>query len=275
MTTDIKVHVLHTGLVQVDRALPFHDYYRNPLAFTGVLRSHINQITLPVSSYLIEHPKGLVLIDTGWNESVRQSQWHELGMQVQINKAYLPAGWSVREQLATLGYKPSDIDYLVLSHLHSDHASGLKLVKEAKKILTSDAEWQAANRDKLRYINKMWRDVNVETFAYESANVGPLHQTFDLFGDGSVQFVATPGHSAGLSATIVTGKDGREVVLAADVGYARESWEKMVTPGIVVDRKAAIESLAWIKQEAAKPNVVEALANHDPQVMPHVVTLSY
>ncbi|HAT55459.1 MAG TPA: MBL fold metallo-hydrolase [Lactobacillus sp.] len=274
MTTDIKIHVLHTGLVKVDRALPFHDYYRNPLAFTGLFRSHVNQVTLPVSSYLIEHPKGLVLIDTGWNEVVRQSQWRELGPQVKINKAYLPAGWSVREQLATLGYQPSDIDYLMLSHLHSDHASGLKLVKDAKHILTSEPEWQAAQHDKMRYISKMWDGVNVQTFDYEHSQLGPFHQSFDLFGDGSVQFVATPGHSAGLSATIVTGKDGQEVVLAADVGYAQESWEKMVTPGIVVDRKAAIESLAWIKQEAAKPNVVEALANHDTKVMPHVITLS-
>lgn len=69
-TQQIKIHVLHTGLVKVDKALPFHGQYRNPLAFTGLFRSARNQITLPVSSYLIEHPKGLLLIDTGWHKTV-------------------------------------------------------------------------------------------------------------------------------------------------------------------------------------------------------------
>ncbi|WP_245954218.1 MBL fold metallo-hydrolase [Companilactobacillus formosensis] len=136
----IKIHILHTGLVKVDRALPFHGEYRNPLAFTDLFRSEKNQVILPVSSYLIEHPHGLILIDTSWNKLVRQSNWKELGPQIQINTGYLPMGWSVDERLATLGYKPSDIDYLLLSHLHCDHVSGLKQVKDAKNILVSEPE---------------------------------------------------------------------------------------------------------------------------------------
>lgn len=116
------------------------DIYRNPLAFTGLFRSEKNQVILPVSSYLIEHPHGLILIDTGWNKLVRQSNWKELGPQIQINTGYLPMGWSVDERLAALGYKPLDIDYLLLSHLHCDHVSGLKQVKDAKNILVSEPE---------------------------------------------------------------------------------------------------------------------------------------
>lgn len=81
----IKIHIFHTGLVKVDRALPFHGQYRNPLAFTGLFRTEKNQVVLPVSSYLIEHPKGLILVDTGWNKLVRRSNLKELGLQVQIN----------------------------------------------------------------------------------------------------------------------------------------------------------------------------------------------
>ena len=53
MKNSIKIHVMHTGLVRVDKSLPFHGLYRNPLAFTGLLRSEKNKVTLPVSSYLI------------------------------------------------------------------------------------------------------------------------------------------------------------------------------------------------------------------------------
>lgn len=100
------------------------DIYRNPLAFTGLFCSEKNQVILPVSSYLIEHPHGLILINTG----------------------YLPMGWSVDERLAALGYKPSDIDYLLLSHLHCDHVSGLKQVKDAENILVSEPELRIANK---------------------------------------------------------------------------------------------------------------------------------
>ena len=55
-------------------------------------------------------------------------------------------GWSVDERLAALDYKPSDIDYLLLSHLHCNHVSGLKQVKDAKNILISETELRIANK---------------------------------------------------------------------------------------------------------------------------------
>lgn len=275
MTNNIKIHILHTGLVKVDKGLPFYDDFRNTLAFTGLFRSHKNQIILPVSSYLIEHPKGLVLLDTGWNELVRKSQWAELGLQVQINKAYLPAGWSVKEQLEELGYKDSDLDVVILSHLHSDHASGLPLVKHAKKFLVSEEELKAGNTDKLRYIPKMWKDVNLTSFHYENSKLGPFHRAFDLFGDGSIKMIWTPSHSAGLSATLITGADGKSILLASDTGYAQSSIEELKTPGISINRKWSYMSIGWINQMTHSDNVMHTLTNHDVDIHPEVITLPY
>lgn len=277
MTTskEIRIHVLHTGLVRVDRALPFHGLYRNPLAFTGLLRSAKNQVTLPVSSYLIEHPKGLILVDTGWNTTVRQSNWRELGLQVQINTGYLPAGWAVDERLAALGYRPEDLDLVLMSHLHCDHASGLPLVKAAKKILVSDCEWRVANRTPLVYLPHEWRSVEITPYSYQNLPVGPFHQAYDVFGDGSVLQVATPGHASGLSSTLIRGSDQRYVLLAADVGYAQRSWEEMLTPGICTSRKKAITSLGWVREMAHQSNCVAALANHDPHTEQQLITLPY
>lgn len=275
MSSTIKIHVLHTGLVQVDKALPFHGLYRNPLAFTGILRSAVNQVTLPVSSYLIEHPKGLILIDTGWNKTIRSSNWQELGPQMQINKGYLPAGWAVDERLETLGFKTSDLDYVYMSHLHCDHASGLKLVKNAKKILVSSEEWQVANKVPLVYLPHEWAGVNVQTYDFEQSKIGPFNKSFDIFGDGSVIQIFTPGHSAGLTSTLVRGSGGRYVLLAADVGYARQSWEKMLTPGICVNRNQAITSLGWTREMAHNPLCIKALANHDINVDQQVIELPY
>ncbi|MFD0897502.1 N-acyl homoserine lactonase family protein [Loigolactobacillus binensis] len=275
MKNSIKIHVLHTGLVRVDKGLPFHGLYRNPIAFTGLLRGERNKITLPVSSYLIEHPKGTLLIDTGWNKTIRQSNWRELGLQVQINTGYLPAGWAVDERLSKLGYRPEDIDYVLMSHLHCDHASGMPLIKQAKHILVSSKEWQIANKLPLVYLPHEWKGVNVEIYDYTQSEFGPFHQSFDVFGDGSVLQVYTPGHASGMSSTLVRGADGKYVLLAADVGYANDSWEKMLTPGICTNRNYAIQSLGWVKEMAHNENCIEALANHDTKTDQHSITLPF
>ncbi|MBJ8191398.1 MBL fold metallo-hydrolase, partial [Bacillus cereus] len=91
MSETIKIHVLHCGQVQTDMALPFNQNTLNPIAFTGIFRSKKYQNKLPVSAYLIEHPKGLVLIDTGWHTDVRKDQRKYMGrIHYQINKAILP-----------------------------------------------------------------------------------------------------------------------------------------------------------------------------------------
>lgn len=61
----IKIHVLQTGRVSVDIGVPLRQ--KNPFAVTGFFRSAKHRVWLPVTSYLIEHPNGLVLIDTGWH----------------------------------------------------------------------------------------------------------------------------------------------------------------------------------------------------------------
>ena len=274
-TQQIKIHVLHTGLVKVDKALPFHGQYRNPLAFTGLFRSARNQITLPVSSYLIEHPKGLLLIDTGWHKTVRKSNWQELGPQVQINTGYLPAGWAIDERLAALGYTPEDLDYVLFSHLHCDHVSGLKHVQTAKHILVSQPEWQIANRLPLVYLPHEWHGVKVQTYDFSQTGIGPIGESYDVFGDGSVLQVHTPVHANGMAATLIRGADGHFILLAADTGYANISWEKMLTPGICTSRKAAITSLGWIREQAHRQNCIAALANHDPQTDQQVLSLPY
>ena len=128
LMNSIKVHVLQCGLVIVDKCIPFDVGSWNLLAFAGIFRPKSDQVTLPVRAYLIEHPNGLVLIDTGWHTNVREHPLRYLGpMLYMVNKPVLPPGQSIVEQLSKLGYSPSDIDILVLSHLDCDHVSGLRL----------------------------------------------------------------------------------------------------------------------------------------------------
>lgn len=267
----IIVNVLHTGTVTVDVALPFKQRTVNPIAYTGILRSRKHQVTLPVSAYLIEHPKGLVLVDTGWGKEIRGDQKAYLGnFHYKINKGFLPEGMAVDEQLAARGIRVSDIDCVVLSHLHTDHASGLKLVAGAKRILTSREELEGANADKARYVHHMWEGVNLKTFEFADSELGPMRKAYDLFGDGSLLFVWVPGHTKGLVCTMVC-NNGRYLMLNSDCGYSRRSWQEMIMPGVCVNRRQLRDSLLWERDMAASPACIDALANHDADISPCVI----
>ncbi len=259
---------MQIGRVVIDRALPFLEKSFHPVAFSGWFRNPANLLNMPVNAYLIEHPKGLVLVDTGWGAMVRDDQIEYMGeFHLSLNKAVLPEGQAVHEQLAAMGIKPSDLDYVVCTHLHSDHGGGLQHVRDAKKILVSELEYQFGDRDMM-----IWRDIPFETFKFEPSPYGPQKQAFDLFNDGSIVFVHTPGHTPGIASTLVQA-NGKAFLMFADVGYARQSWEDMIMPGVCLDPVKARASLEWVKSVASQANCVEAIATHEPTSKPHVITL--
>lgn len=270
--TKIEIHILHCGQVQVDEAIPFKEKTLNPLALAGLFRSQKHQLLLPVSAYLIKHPKGLVLIDTGWHTDVRENQKKYIGWpHYKAFKAILPENQAINEQLALMGILPKDIDCVVISHLDTDHVSGLHLVKEAKNILVSQQEMDAASRN-FRYISKMWKGTKIRPFQFQQTGIGTQESSFDLFGDGTVELIHTPGHSKGLITTKIE-KNDKFVILASDCGYAKKSWEDMIMPGIYFDKTIMIDSLQWVRKMSLSANCIEVIANHDPDVKPHIIEL--
>ncbi|WP_274363747.1 N-acyl homoserine lactonase family protein [Paenibacillus thermotolerans] len=266
-----NIHVLHTGQVYIDRALAFEEKTLHPLPFTGWLRPASKKSWVPVSSYLIEHPKGLLLIDTGWHEDMRSNPRKHLGrLSYSMFKGALPEGQSIREQLLQRGIRPTDLDYVVISHMHSDHISGVKHVAGAKKILTSELEWKAAHKD-VGYTRSMWEGVDITPAALHDIPHGPYRRGVDLFQDGTLYLVHTPGHSRGqLSALVLTASGW--VLLASDVGYAKASFEQALLPGIKTSREEAAQSLRWAAAFGARSDCAAVLANHDPVIRPHTIS---
>ena len=189
---------------------------------------------LPVYSYLIEHPRGYILFDTGWHRDILPHGVYDKHAQIRslsfrllscINQARLAAGEAVDEQLLSLGIKTQDLDYVLLSHLDCDHANGLKLVADAKHILVSDAEKQGTRHggltSRIRFCKRWWEDTKIRTFQWNIAE-GPFKHGFDRYGDGSVMLIHLPGHSEGLCALKLTAADGRYILLYADGGYCHQ-----------------------------------------------------
>lgn len=256
MTT---LNVLHTGTVVIDEALPYHRDTDRPLAWTHLLRGPEHLVTAPVSCYLLEGPHGLVLIDSGWNavNRTRRGQVANLRIQYPVNKAVLPDGEAIDEQLEERGLRARDLDLVLMSHLHCDHADGLSHLAEAPRIRVSAPEWEAASRDRLRYLRHEWEGMEVGTFRWNT-RVGPWGAGHDVFGDGSLIMVAVPGR-----------EDPREfLLLTSDVGYGRPSFDEGLRPGMVVDAAQAVASLEWVRRVEKDPRCLGLIANHDPEVAP-------
>lgn len=277
---NIKIHVFHTGKVCVAPDLAFSSKHSNILKASGVFCRKSKRIWLPVSAYLIEHPKGKILVDCGWHRDIspngtydRKSQIKSLGSPILylVNQGILPKGEAIHEQLNRIGVNVKDLDYVLLTHLDCDHANGLKQVSEAKHILISEDELNFAKKNSVvRYQKKWWSDVDITAFNWNGTD-GVAHKSYDLFNDGSITLINIPGHSKGLFAVKIKNPLGKYVLLFSDGGYAKKSWQEMIPSGISKDKEMQWKSLQWIREESSNSNCLISLANHDPDIKPQII----
>ena len=271
--------------MRVSPYLPFGGDDCSIIKASGVTTPKSKWIWLPVFSFLIEHPKGKILFNTGWHREMspegvydRRAQIKSLGsfLLYQINQGRIAPGEAVNEHLERMGIKPSDLDYVLISHLDCDHANGLKQVADAKHILVSKDEMVGTTRKnfqiRIRFQRRWWEGVNLQTFDWNGSE-GPVGKSYDVLGDGSLVMVNIPGHSEGLCALKIKNDEGRYVLLFADGGYATKSWRDMITSGITLDKKLQRASLQWIREQSLSPDCVASLATHDTDVQPHVIEL--
>jgi glyoxylase-like metal-dependent hydrolase (beta-lactamase superfamily II) len=208
----------------------------------------------------------------------KKAQIKSLGscLLYQINQGRISKGEAIDEQLAKLNYRPSDIDYVLLSHLDCDHANGLRQVKDARHILVSEAEMIGTTRknfqNMIRYQKRWWEGVDLRTFDWNGME-GPVGKSYDVLGDGSLVMVNIPGHSEGLCALKIRNAEGKYVLLFADGGYATKSWCDMITSGITLDKQMQRKSLQWIREQSMSQECIESVATHDSDVQPHVIEL--
>lgn len=269
----IKIDAMRCGTVGTDETIPDRSRSKNPYAYTGVLRGERHRVWLPVYAYLIEHPNGRILVDTGWHTNVRTDQKKHLSWQLNIaSKAILPAGEAVTEQLKARGLSASDIDMVLLTHLDVDHASGLSLVKDARAVYAGRAELDAVRQGDIRYNEKLWEGIDIKPVPMSKNSGFPHHEAWDVFGDGTVFFVNLAGHSAGMTGVMIK-NNGKFVILTGDACYNRHSWENRKLPGITADAGKARKSIEWVAKMSKSPDCVEILATHDPEVVPHSIEL--
>ena len=239
-----------------------------------------DRITLPVFTYLIEHPKGLILVDTGWCRDISPKGVYDPKAVSAVLPSHLaalfhpslPKGMAIHEQLDAMGIQPEDLDYVLLTHLDPDHVAGLKNVNKAKHIVLPEYEyyWSCRTVYKLRQPWDLWIQYPMERPFYRGSIQGPNHWVVDLFGDESVQLFNVPGHTEGQAAIVLRNGD-RFVLLAADAAYSPRNWQEMITPGFGFSPEWQRKSLRWIAEMAKEPGCAAVLCSHDPAVKPGII----
>jgi N-acyl homoserine lactone hydrolase len=188
-------------------------------------------ISVPVPAFVVEHPGvGPLLVDTGFHASVAVDPKQNLGRVIsRLYKIDMKPEQAIAAQLRGLGIEPGDIKVVIMTHLHMDHASAISDFTEATYVL-GQGEWSAFNvRFPLLngYLKKhVSHAVEYREVMYDRAvsSYSTFGRSYDLFGDGSVRLVYTPGHSRGHQSVILRLK-GREALLAGDATYFLDSLE--------------------------------------------------
>lgn len=260
----MKIHVFKCGSTFVDEALPLSNRSKNPLAFTGLFRKKHHQIEVPVNAFYIEGHNYKILVDTGWDPLVRKdARRYEGFFNYFASPGVLPKGEAVTEHLARLNVRIEDLDYVILTHMDIDHIAGIGLVKNAKKIIVNEKEWEASKAHNPRYLKRLWKNISITTFKDER---------IDLLGDGSIELIPLHGHSRGMTGVKVIHGD-KYVIIAGDSGYARESWEQEVLPGITYNKQEAKASLKQLHTWGTDPNCLGILMAHDDEYINQIISL--
>jgi len=214
------------------------------------------RITVPVPSYLIEHPKGRVLFDSGLNRITQtEPEPYMPSTGLQFTTFHFEPGEEISARLESLDLAPTDIDVIVNSHLHYDHCGGNAQLPKAD-VLVQEPEWNHA--ESLPDDDIGYRKADFET----GQKVRRVKGEHDLFGDGSVVAIPTYGHTPGHQSLRVRTEAG-EFVLCADACYLRHSLDHDHLPGILHDREAALRAFALFRElEAAGARI---LFGHDPE----------
>jgi N-acyl homoserine lactone hydrolase len=196
--------------------------------------------------YLIRHAKGLLLWDTGIPDAVAAMPD---GMVVANGAITQRRAKTLAAQLAEIGVKPADITYVAVSHTHGDHVGNVALFPSST-ILIQGAEYE-------------WAMTQPVKPAFAAAQpIEKLTGDRDVFGDGSVMILSTPGHTPGHQSLLVVLAKTGPVLLSGDAVHFRDNWENRRVPSMNTNREQTLTSMQRIAS-VLETRKAQLWINHD------------
>jgi glyoxylase-like metal-dependent hydrolase (beta-lactamase superfamily II) len=247
MTEPMRLYAFHCGTERADWAVfdPFDE--------------RVGQKVLnPYFVYVVSHPRGWVLIDTGLHPEMRRDPRAHLGPAADsfvIER--LDSDDDVVSKLAMLGLKPTDVHHVVQSHLHFDHAGGLHAFGHATIYV------QAAELPFAYWPPVYQRGIYVKADFDHPLRWKELSGEHDLFGDGRIVLFPTPGHTPGHQ-SILLRLDGGNIILIIDAHYLVSKMRQRLLTSVVWNPDAMVAS--WLRiEDLEERNGAELISTHDPE----------
>jgi N-acyl homoserine lactone hydrolase len=225
--------------------------------FGRLMEGGEGRIRLPIPAYLIEHPKGTALFDTGMHPDCQHDPAVRVGERVAglFEFDYQP-GEDIGARLTALDRDPAKIDLIINSHFHFDHVGGNALIPNATMVVQR-REWDAGmDADAARRSGFDPRDFDL---GHKLRLVDGEH---DVFGDGSVVCLPTHGHTPGHQ-SLKLRLAGGDVVLAADSCYFCRTLRERRLPRFAHDHEAMHASLDRLA--ALEAGGARIFFGHDPE----------
>jgi len=186
-----------------------------------------DNVTVPVGFYLVKHPRGAVLFDTGNNDRTIADAAGYWGPLAKAFGLKMTADDAIDVQLAKVGVKPADVKFVILGHMHLDHAGNMQKFPNATFLIQNDelnaAAWPETGY-KVFYIPGDFSEA-------KNYNIVRLKGNLDVFGDRSVEIIRSPGHTPGSQFAVVRLAKGGTFVLTSDACYLKENLDKGLIPG--------------------------------------------
>ena len=200
----------------------------------GFAREELKSVDFVNQSYLIVHPRGTVMFDTG---GIGDDKFPAGGGAAK--EGIMTATKKLVPQMRAAGYTPADVTYLVMSHYHSDHTGNANLFAAATWIV------QKAERD-FMFGDKPQGIIQPATYsALKTSKTKILDdEDFDIFGDGTVVVKTTPGHTPGHQVLFVKLARTGPILLAGDLYHYPEEIATGKTPTFEFDAAMSARSRA-------------------------------
>jgi N-acyl homoserine lactone hydrolase len=197
-----------------------------PFNIQGLIPSYpeARDIQIPITMWILDHPKGLVVYDTGNNVAISDGQCltHWVQGMCDFLKPDQTRDDVIDRQLEKLGYSVDDVKILITSHSHLDHIGNIEMFPNAIHVIQKKELYQAWWPEKFQ---RTGAHVLADYDDARDFNYLELEGDYDLFGDGSVVTLSTPGHTLGHQSVKLQLPETGTVILSQDAIWMEENLE--------------------------------------------------